>query len=277
MEGKEKGRKEGWVETTIVHTGLFDIKNATTTTATTTTTTTTTTTATTTPAAVANNDINNNNNNNTMGWIKVMVTARYFWHGCIHSGITVMYLQYSRPLIYHLLPNVWKTSYTISASNFVDVPYWPPYRTDKFFSCIIPGHLQWFFPFGEEIVIAWTQIGWVRWMLHNLSWLAAQDVPYSSSGVTPCTVMKNDGILCHQMSPRASLSPWKHSCVLRYRATSCLIQERCSSFVKVVLGRSHYPYDSKRSTDCIDWQNTVAAGSTNTSNILCSCPQSWQV
>ena len=45
---------------------------------------------------------------------KVMATVRYFWHGFIH----IMYLQYSRPLIYHFLPNVWKASYTISASMF---------------------------------------------------------------------------------------------------------------------------------------------------------------
>ena len=70
---------------------------------------------------------------------------------------TIMYLQYSRPLIYHILSNVWKASYTISATIFVDIPYWPPYSTDKFISCVIPGPAQWFFHFGEEIVIAWTQ------------------------------------------------------------------------------------------------------------------------
>ena len=36
------------------------------------------------------------------------------------------------PLIYHLLPSVWKASYTISATIFVDVPYSPPYSKDKF-------------------------------------------------------------------------------------------------------------------------------------------------
>ena len=60
------------------------------------------------------------------------------------------------PPIYHLLPNVWKASYTISPSIFVDVPYWPPYSTDKFISCVVPGPSQWVFYFGEEIVIAWT-------------------------------------------------------------------------------------------------------------------------
>ena len=66
-------------------------------------------------------------------------------------GRTFMYLQY------HLLPNIWKASYTIRASIFVDVPYWPPYSTDKFISCVIPNPSQWSFYFGEEIAIAWIQ------------------------------------------------------------------------------------------------------------------------
>ena len=43
------------------------------------------------------------------------------------------------------------------ATLFVDVPYSPPYSTDKFISCVVPGPSQWFFHFGKEIVIAWTQ------------------------------------------------------------------------------------------------------------------------
>ena len=53
-----------------------------------------------------------------------MTTVRYFWHTFIHRGTTFMYLQYSRPLIYHFLPNIWKASYTISGWIFVEVPYW---------------------------------------------------------------------------------------------------------------------------------------------------------
>ena len=65
------------------------------------------------------------------GLIKVMATVRYFWHGFIHRGLTFMYLQDIRaPLIYHISPDFWKTSYTISAFIIVDVPYWPPYITD---------------------------------------------------------------------------------------------------------------------------------------------------
>ena len=37
---------------------------------------------------------------------------------------------------------------------------------------------------------------------------------------------------------------------LTYRATSILIQERSSTFVNMVLGRSHYPYESQCSTHC---------------------------
>ena len=89
---------------------------------------------------------------NIQGLDKSKATVRYFWHSSIHRGTTFMYLQYSRlPLIYHLLPNVWKASYTISTSIFVDVPYWPAYITDKFISCVVPGLSQWFFHFGEEM------------------------------------------------------------------------------------------------------------------------------
>ena len=123
-----------------------------------------------------------------------MATVRYFWHGFIHRGTTFMYLQYSRPLIYHIFLNVWNTSYTISASIFVDVPCWPSYSTDKLISCIVPGSSQWFFHFAEELVISWTHIGWVLWIFQNLPLPAAQQVR-DSSGVTPCIVMTNDGVL----------------------------------------------------------------------------------
>ena len=42
----------------------------------------------------------------------------------------------------------------------------------------------------------------------------------------------------------------KHSCVLWPRSTSILIQARCSTFVNMVLGRSHYPFESQSSTHC---------------------------
>ena len=103
-----------------------------------------------------------------------------------------IYFNVDAALIYHLLPNVWKASYIISASIFVNVPYRPPYSTDKFISCVLPGLSQWFFHFEGEIAIAWTHIEWARWMFHKLPLPAAQEVR-DSSGATTCTVMKNDG------------------------------------------------------------------------------------
>ena len=48
------------------------------------------------------------------------------------------------PLIYKLLPNVWKASDTISMSIFDNIPYWLPYSTDKFISCgTEPHHSSW--------------------------------------------------------------------------------------------------------------------------------------
>ena len=69
---------------------------------------------------------------------------------------------------------------------------------------------------------------------------------------------------------------WKHSCVLRPRANSILIQERCSSFVNMVLERSHCPMKVNVVHTAVDWQSTVAAGCTNSSN-TCTCQQSWQL
>ena len=92
-----------------------------------------------------------------------MTIIRYFWHDFIHRGTTFTY-----PLIYQLLPNVWKASYTISAPIFVGVPYWPSYSTDKLNSCVLPRLSQWFFHFDEGIVISWIQektttlVAWYR-------------------------------------------------------------------------------------------------------------------
>ena len=59
-------------------------------------------------------------------------------------------LQYSSPLNYHHSPNVWKASYTIRTSIFVDIPYWSPYSTDMFISCVIHGPSQWFFHYDAR-------------------------------------------------------------------------------------------------------------------------------
>ena len=129
-----------------------------------------------------------------------MATGWYFWQGVQHlCGFNIV-----TPLIYHLLPNVWKAEYTIIASIFVIVLYWLPYSMGNFNSCIVPDSLQWFFHFGKVIIIAWTQIEWVWWMFQNILLPAAQEVRDSSSSVTPCIVMKNDEVLYHQVS---SFSP----------------------------------------------------------------------
>ena len=47
-------------------------------------------------------------------------------------------------------------------------------------------------------------IGWAWWIFQNLPLPAAQEVRDSSNGVTPCIVMKNDGVPYHQVS---SFSP----------------------------------------------------------------------
>ena len=76
----------------------------------------------------------------------ILQPFRYFTYVTAHSP-TLLSLQLRHRLF------TWRSAhgkalYTISASIFVDVPYWSLYR---------PGPSLWFFNFGEEIVIAWTQ------------------------------------------------------------------------------------------------------------------------
>ena len=40
----------------------------------------------------------------------------------------------------------------------------------------VPSPSQWFFNFGEEIVITWTLTGWERWMSQNLPFPAPEEV-----------------------------------------------------------------------------------------------------
>ena len=61
---------------------------------------------------------------------------------------------------------------------------------------------------GWEIVITWTYIGWVRWMLQNLPLPAAQEIRDSSSRVTPCIVMMNDG---GSVPPSVLVFSWVHA------------------------------------------------------------------
>ena len=92
--------------------------------------------------------------------------------------------------IYHILPNVWKASYTISASIFVDV-YWPSYITDKFISCVVLGPSQWFFHFGEEIIITWTQGGTTTFggtEPHHSSWQCKESHRCCHGSLAPLTM-----------------------------------------------------------------------------------------
>ena len=95
-------------------------------------------------------------------------------------------------LIYHLLPNVWEALYTISASIFVDVQYWP-----HLLRCT--GSLAVFRSLWRGDCNRMTHIWRVPWMFQNISLPAAQEVR-DSSGVTLCIVIKNDGVLYHQVS-----------------------------------------------------------------------------
>ena len=157
---------------------------------------------------------------------KVMATVRYFWHGFINTGTTFMCRQYSRTLMYHHFHSVWKASYTISAFNFVEVPYLPIYRMDEFIPCVVPGPSRGSFTLAKEIVIAWIRISWLRRMFQNLPLPATQEVR-DSSNVTPCIVMKK----CHrfllsygrkmELQGRAVVGrvyhlPWRYSVVQYY-------------------------------------------------------------
>ena len=80
------------------------------------------------------------------GWVKVVATILYFWHGFIHKVKHSCTLIIVAPLIYRLFLNVWKASYTVSTSLFVDVPYWPPPIISRISSSLVlvPGPSQWF-------------------------------------------------------------------------------------------------------------------------------------
>ena len=81
------------------------------------------------------------------------------------------------------------------------------------------------------------------------------EFPISGGKRGPWQQKRCDSLHYHEewwgsVPPNASRSPWKYFCVLRLRATSIFIQGHCSSFVNMVLGRSHCLYESQRSTHC---------------------------
>jgi hypothetical protein len=87
--------------------------------------------------------------------------------------------------VHNLLAHLWKASYTISASISVDVLQWPPYGTDNRVSSVVTLPSQWFFHFGEDVVIARTHIGWVWRMLQYLPSPTAKEILHSVSSETP--------------------------------------------------------------------------------------------
>ena len=118
--------------------------------------------------------------NNANSWIFLT------WLYSQGYNIYVSNLEYNRPLIYQLLPNFWKSSYTISASIFFDVPYWLPYSMDKFISCVVSGPSEWFFHFGEEIVVAWVRT------------VDVPESPISSGARGPWQQQRYDSLHCHE-------------------------------------------------------------------------------
>ena len=155
--------------------------------------------------------------------------------------------------IYYLFPNVWMTSYTIIVSIFVDVPYRPAYSTNKFISYVVPGPSQWVFNFGEEIVIAWTHIGWVRWMFQNLTLPEARD---RNSGVTPCIVM-NNVVLYHLVS----FSPQRWTKVLLQEPLRGTRYNTTDKRIRAI--RQRCPWEQLRSfarSVRVDWKGMGARG-----------------
>jgi hypothetical protein len=63
---------------------------------------------------------------------------------------------------------------------------------------------QWFFHFGEKIIIAWTHIRWEWRLFRYLPSPAVKEICDNVGSMSPCIVMKDDGIRCQQV---LSLSP----------------------------------------------------------------------
>jgi hypothetical protein len=106
---------------------------------------------------------------------------------------TLQFLQYNRPPhVYNHVPNVWKASFTISASTAVYIQRRLPYSKKHLLSCVVTSPSQWFFHFGEEFITARTHIGWLWWMFQYLPSPAMKEI-LDVSRMSPCTVMKDDG------------------------------------------------------------------------------------
>ena len=122
-----------------------------------------------------------------VGW-KVMATIRCLWNGFMASFTGVQHL-----CTFNIVTLLLITFYQIFGGHHT-----PPEGPSLFMSHIdrpiaqISSSLELHrVPrSGEEIIITWTHIGWVRWMFQNFPLPVAQ-VVRDSSGVTPCIVVKN--------------------------------------------------------------------------------------
>ena len=107
--------------------------------------------------------------------------------------------------MYHLLPNLWKALHTNSTSTSVDVQQLPPYSKNNRLSCC-------------NVTLAVVLSFWQKDHNHMNSYRvsmavvsvspiasgAAKEIHDNVGSMSPCIVMKDDGIRCQQV---LSLSP----------------------------------------------------------------------
>ena len=125
-----------------------------------------------------------------------MATVRYFWNCFIHRGTTLMYLQY-------LFSNVWKALYTNGTSIFINALYWPPYWTDKFISYVVSGPSQWFFHFGEVIVVVVVVFDFTTFLTSQVISVALYNERGKSDKFCSETLISASGsFTCHKSTTR---------------------------------------------------------------------------
>ena len=131
-----------------------------------------------------------------------MATVWYFWHGFVHRGTTFMYLQYSRPPppLFITFYQMFRRCRTPSAR-----PSLLMFRIDRPTARISSSRVLY-----RSLPLVLSL--WQRDYNHKDSYRVstkdfpespiamAQEVHDSSTCLTPCIVMKNDGVLYHQES-----------------------------------------------------------------------------
>ena len=150
----------------------------------------------------------------------VNLTVRYFWHGFIHRVQHLCAFNIVAPLFITFC-QMYGRRRTLSTR-----PSLLMFRIDRPIarissSRVVPGPSQWFFHFGEEITIAWSHIGGVRWMLQNLPLPETQEVRDNSGSVIPWIVMKNNEVLYHQVSSFSPVSWNGHNNSTNWNINGC--------------------------------------------------------